>query len=204
MKAVIKFFIFLMVTVDLFTANIFSQTNSSKLAKTIKSESIADDSCQVDSVGNLYWARSLYISGGYGLPQGLRFELGYNFGSIISIAATYGINNNWSRDPEEVTIGIIGKLHFLQIKSTMNYILFGIGSTIHIFGGDDTYTVVYIGSKIPLIDWLQLCPEFGLVFTSKYISGGPGLFGGSSPEVYEKKTRLGFNISFEIDFRQIF
>jgi len=205
MKTVLKIFIFLIVIVNFFSANIFPQTNSSKSAKTNKSDIIVDDFNQVvDSGDNLPWASSFYVSGGYGSPQGLRFELGYNFGSDISLAATFGINDNWSRDPEEGTIGIIGKIHFLQIQSTKSYILLGYGGTISIYGGPDTYSIVHIGFKIPLINWLQLCPEFGFVFTSKHISGGSSLFGGSSPEVNETKTRLGFNISFEIDFRQIF
>jgi len=113
-------------------------------------------------------------------------------------------NDNWSRDPKECAIGIIGKIHFLQIRSIKSYILLGYGGRISLFGGPDTYSIVHIGSKIPLINWLQLCPEFGFVFTSKHISGGVSLFGKSSPEVKETAARLGFNISLEIDFRQIY
>lgn len=205
MKTVLKYFIFPIVVVNLFSENIFPQTDIPTFSKVNKSNSMGVDSNQVVvSADTLPWARSLYISGGYGTPQGLRFELGYNAGSDISLAVTFGIKDNWSRDPEEGTFGVIGKIHFLQIKSAKSYILFGYGGTIAIFGGPDTYTLVHIGSKIPLINWLQLCPEFGYVFTSKHISGGSSLFGDSPPEVKEKKTRLGFNVSLEIDFRQIF
>jgi len=191
--------------VNLFLANIFPQTNSSKFAKTKKSDIIFEDFIQViDSGDSLTWSRSLYLSCGYGTPQGLRFELGYNFDSDVSLAATFGIKDHWSRDPEEGTLGIIGKIHLYKSKSISSYILGGVGGTIAIFGEPDTYSLIQIGSKISLTNWLQLCPELGFVFTSRNISGGRSLFGGSSPEVNENKTILGFNISFEINFRQIF
>jgi hypothetical protein len=204
MKALLRIFIFLIISYNLFLANIFAQSNSSKLANTNKSEIIFDDSSQViNSDDSLTWSHSLYLSCGYGTPQGFRFELGYNFGFGISLAPTFGIKDHWSRDPEEGTLGIILKMHLSKSKLTIPYLLVGTGGTIAIFGGSDTYVLIQIGSKISLNNWLQLCPEFGFVFTSKYISGGRSLFG-SSPEVNDNNTRLGFNISFEIDFRQIF
>ena len=205
MRNVLKIIIFLIVVVNLFSENIFSQTDTPNLSETNKKDSINVDSNQVVvSDDNLPWANSLYISGGYGTPQGLRFELGYNFGSSISFALAYGKNDNWSRNPESGTIGIIFKCHFLQIQSVTAYILFGTGGTVDMLGNRvDSYRLIHIGSKIPLSNWLQLCTELGYVFTSKHISGGKSIFG-SSPEVTETKTRFGFYISFEIDFRQIF
>lgn len=205
MKTLLKYFSFIIVIINLNLTNLFSQAISSKLSKTNKNDIMFDDSTQVINSGDsLTWSRSLYLSCGYGTPQGLRFELGYNFGSDISIAATIGKKDHWSRNPERGTLGIIGKIHLYKSKLMSPYILVGAGSTIAIFGEPDSYLLIQIGSKISLDNWLQLCPELGFVFTSKHISGGKSLFGGSSPVVNENKPRLGFNISFEIDFRQIF
>nr|HRI47004.1 hypothetical protein [Ignavibacteriaceae bacterium] len=170
-----------------------------------KTDVVVNDSSKfVDSTENLPWARSLYLSSGFGTPQGLRFELGYNFGSDISLAATFGIKDNWSRDPEEGTLGIIGKIHFYKNKLISGYFLIGTGSTLAIMGEPDTYWLIQVGTKINLTNWLQLCPELGYALTSKHISGGVSLFGKDTPEARENVKRLGFNVSFEIDFRQIF
>jgi len=62
------------------------------------------------------------------------------------------------------------------------------------------YNLIYIGTMIPVKAWFHVRPEVGIVFTSKNISGGSSLLGGSGPENTENKTRLGMNLSFEIDF----
>jgi hypothetical protein len=58
----------------------------------------------------------------------------------------------------------------------------------------DKYSLLQIGAKVPVNNWLQLCPEFGYVYTIKHL---PLL------AMDERNTRLGFNISAELFFRQI-
>ncbi len=205
MKSLVKYSLSIIIVVTVFAANIFSQTDLFKTYKTNKSFTRNIDSNKVVAPDdNRPWARSLYIAGAFGAPQGARFELGYNFGSDFSLAATFGIQDNWSRDPAQGTLGITGKIHFLQIQTLDIYILLGTGGTMSLFGGDDSFTLVHLGSRYSLIKWLQLCPELGYVFTSKHISGGKSLFGGSIPEIRENKSRLGISISLEVDLRQIF
>ncbi|MDO8549761.1 MAG: hypothetical protein Q7S39_06385 [Ignavibacteria bacterium] len=147
------------------------------------------------------WGNSLYLSAGWGTPQGFRFELGYNIGMFISLGLSFGIGDMWSRDPGEGTFAILGSIRFpINSLSITPYLLFSRGSKFSMLGNPDAYTLINLGTIVPLIPWLQLRPEIGLAFTSKHISGGRSWFGGSSPEVTEDKTRFGFNISFEVDF----
>lgn len=204
MKIISETFFILFAVFHLLLSDIFSQTiNPGFIKKEIREINLSDRINVEDSLKNIPWSNSVFISGGYGSPQGLIFELGYNFGSYVSLAAILGMHNKWT-GRQKVTLGIIGKINFLQIKSITNYILIGYGGATAIFGGSDTYFIIHLGSKIPLADWLYLRPEFGPFFASDYISGGWGLFGGSSPEVYKSKILLGANISFEIDLSQIF
>jgi hypothetical protein len=204
MKIVSTSFFILFAVFSLLLSDIFSQTiNPGFITEEIRVINLSETRNVEDSAKNLPWSNSVFISGGYGSQQGLIFELGYNIGSYVSLAAILGMHNKWTGH-EKVTLGIIGKIHFLHIESISNYILIGYGGAPGILGGSDTYFMIHLGSKIPFADWLYLCPEFGPFFASDYISGGRGLFGGSSPEVYQSKILMGFNISLEIDFRQIF
>lgn len=152
------------------------------------------------------WRNSVYLAGGWGTPQGARFELGYNFGETIALALSFGIADNWSRDPDEGTLAILGSIRFPTSSLPITpYFLICTGGTLSIFGGSDTYTLIYLGTMVELSPGIHLRPEFGLAFTSKYISGGTGLFGGgTSPEVKDNKTRFGANIALEIDLAHIF
>lgn len=204
MKIVSKTFFFLFAVFHLLLSDIFSQTiNPGFIKEEMREINLSDRINVEDSLKNIPWSNSVFISGGYGSPQGLIFELGYNFGSYVSLAVNLGMHNKWTGS-QKVTLGIIGKINFLQIKSISNYILIGYGGVPAVLGGSSTYFMIHLGSKIPLTDWLYLCPELGPFFASEYISGGWGLFGGSSPEVYKSKILLGVNISFEIDLSQIF
>lgn len=145
------------------------------------------------------WRNSVYIASTLGYPKGLRFDLGYNFGDILSLGLSFGISDFWSSDPEEGTIGFIGKLNIPLKNSRLTpYLLFGEGGTFAIMGGSDKFTILSFGFIYPIKDWLQLRQEICLVFTSKHISGG-GIFGTSTLKK-ESKTLYGFNITFEIDF----
>ena len=154
---------------------------------------------------SLPWGNSLYLSAGWGVPQGFRGELGYNFGTSLSLGLSFGISDTWSRDPAEGTLAILGSIRFpLQSSSVTPYILLCRGGTLSIFGNSDTYTLLYIGAMITVRPWLHLRPETGVAFTSKHISGGRSLLGGTTPEVADDKTRFGMNVSFELDFAQLF
>jgi len=82
------------------------------------------------------------------------------------------------------------------------YILVGRGTVMALFGEDETYTLALIGFRYRLKDWLLVLPEIGLVFTSKYESGWE-IFS-DSPKVKKNETLFAFNISFEVELRQIF
>ncbi|MCX7737165.1 MAG: hypothetical protein N2319_10685 [Candidatus Kapabacteria bacterium] len=167
------------------------------------SDSLRIKKAHLDSIYS--WRNSIYLAVGWGLPQGARFELGYNFGEILSFGISFGIGDNWSRDPAEGTFAILGSLRFPIESSPINpYLLICSGGTFSIFSGSDSYILVYLGSLVKLSSGIHLRPEIGLALTSKYISGGKNMFGGSSPLITEDISRLGVNLSLEFDFAHIF
>jgi hypothetical protein len=150
------------------------------------------------------WHNSLFLAGGYGTPQGLRFELGYNIFTLFSLGISFGIHDNWSNNPGEGTFGFFGMLHFPFFNTKYTpYLLFCFGSSIRIFGGEDSYALTYIGCTVPILPWLQCRPEAGAAFLSKHISGGRGIFG-LTPEVRSDFTKFGANLTFEVDIRKLF
>jgi hypothetical protein len=193
----------LLVVVNLNLENIFPQTNPPISLNSIYEFSHNEIIQISDSLEIPTWANSVYFSGGYGIPQGFRYELGYNFKSGLSLAFTFGINDNWSNNPNRGFIGVLGKLHYVKSTSNSFYFLFGIGRSVAIFGGSDSYVLFDIGTKIRLYDWLQLCPEVGIDLISKYLSGGPSIFGKSTAAEYENDVKLNLNLLLEIDFRQL-
>jgi len=201
MKKLLKYFVLLTVIIALLPDNIFPQTLTSKLTNVTK-KVLTDSNLQQNIIEDekTAWGNSFFLSGGYGTPQGLRVELGYNFGNIFSLAGMIGTNNNWSNG--DASAGIIGKLNFNDGSFTV-YILGGYGQSIEILGEPDNYGLVMIGYRIPLKRGIQVRPEMGIIFTSKHISGGSGLFG-SSPETRENETKFGVDVSLEIGFSQIF
>jgi hypothetical protein len=152
------------------------------------------------------WGNTLYLSAGWGVPQGARFEVGYNVGAIISLGLSLGIGDSWSRHPGEGTLAILGAIRIpTNALRITPYLLFCRGGTFSNFLGDsDTFTLLYFGAMVPLNPRVQFRPEIGFDFTSKHISGGRSLFGGSSPEVSENKLRLGVNVSLEFDLARLF
>lgn len=197
MKTKIRNFVFLIFLVGLIPEVLFPQTYSFKIFSEDVTKS-KDTSKVMSKKNSIPWSNSFYISSGYGVPQGLRIELGYNFGRIISLGGLFGKFDNWSHgDP---TFGVCGKLNFIGSSFT-SYLLIGYGGSVALFGEEDTYTFALIGFRRPLKNWVYIRPEIGLVFTSKYISGG-GIFS-NSPITREKETKFAFNVSLELDLRQI-
>lgn len=151
------------------------------------------------------WQNTVYISTGWGLPQGLRTEIGYNLGSLLSIGMAYGGGQNWGYDKSRTMIGLLGSLRFpLQNNQITPYLLVCTGSTITpLFGHNDTYTLLYAGTIITLKPWLQFKPEAGLIYTSAYVSGGGSIWGSNSPVITQDELKLGFHASFEINLNQL-
>ncbi len=145
------------------------------------------------------WESGVFVAAGYGFPQGFRSEVGYNMGRYFFAGLTFGIDDYWSHDPGEGTIGMVAGLH-LPVSGfpyITPYALFCTGNTLTLFGGPDTYSFINVGGMIPLVDRLTLRPELSIGFTSKHLSGGRGVFG-SSPERREEQVRVGLNVLVEL------
>jgi hypothetical protein len=158
------------------------------------------------NINEMYdWSSSLFLAAGWGFPQGIRTELGYNFGKNFMAGISFGIKDQWSKEPSE---GFYGAMISLRIPTSSPfytpYILLGAGGKFVIFGGADNYKIINFGLMVSTKSAITIRPEFTLAFTSKYISGGSGLFGSSSPEVWENKTRFGINLLVELDLKHIF
>ncbi len=149
------------------------------------------------------WRSSVFMAIGYGTPQGMRCELGYNIGSKLSMAFTFGIGDQWSRDPQEGMPGVSLTIRIPNFNSAAApYVSIMRGTTLTIFGGPDSYTQLCFGFITPLASAFQLRPEIGVAFTSRHVSGGTSLFGGTTPEVYNERTLFYIHVALEIDFRQ--
>jgi len=145
------------------------------------------------------WSNSWYFSAGFGNPEGLRLDVGYNFGKLLGFGMTINRYDKWSSQSDNSKVGITGRVFIPYFSpATPFYILLGYGQSGFIFGAGDHYVHVILGSMISIRPWLQLRPELGWTTTSKYLSGG--LFG---PETFEDKQHFLLNIAFEIDFRDI-
>jgi hypothetical protein len=157
-------------------------------------------SVKVDDPG---WSNSLYTSAGYGSPVGLRIEIGYNLWRSLSVAVVLGRWDNWINIPGEGTLGGLVKVNISVNYHYVPYILFAYGGTMATNRPDD-YILINAGTRIRLSNWLMFSPELGWAFTSRYISGGKIAWVNKSlpykPEVTDKLSRLGWNVSFEICF----
>lgn len=103
------------------------------------------------------WRRSVYFAAGYGVPQGMCFELGYNF-NVLGLALTYGIGDYWSSHPEDGMPGIALKLFFLSSQSTAGYVSYMRGAPVS-WTSTDSYTLLYFGVITPLTSAFQLRSE---------------------------------------------
>ncbi len=151
------------------------------------------------------WNNSVYMATGWGTPQGVRLELGYNIGSLLSLGLAMGYRDAWSNHPDQGTFAIIGSIRIpIHSSPVTPYVLICSGTTLNFLGSDDSYWLIYFGGIISLKSWLQLRPEIGFDLTSKHVSGGAGIFGPGSPEIREDMTRLGMNVSLEVDLARLF
>lgn len=151
------------------------------------------------------WAGTVYLAGGFGTPQGMRAELGVNIGRTLFGGFMFGLHDEWSRDPEQGSIGLFLGVHFADRGSDdfTPYLLVGGGGTVEIFSGPDSYWMIQAGGMTRLARWLTLRPEIGVAFTQRYIGGG-GLFA-STPKRYGAWiTRGSANLLLEMELFRIF
>lgn len=143
------------------------------------------------------YANSVYFAAGAGLPQGLRLELGYNFGKVFSFGIMLGRGDTWTEE-QGTSFGVLANLKFgISSAGPVVYILAARGSNK--LWNADVFTLINLGTQINIINGKFLRPEAGIDFTSKHISGGVSLLGPDTPEVTEDITRFSFHISMEID-----
>jgi hypothetical protein len=167
---------------------------------------VADSQESVEkSLDSLHsWRRSVYLAGGWGVPHGTRFELGYSTSGVFSFAFSFGIGDSWFRDPGERAIALLTSLRFpIRSSRITPYLLLGIGATGALYDRADTYAIASVGTLIALRSGIHLRPELGGVFISKHVSDGVVSFWGTSPEVREYRSRFGAHIAVELDFRSL-
>ena len=194
-----KFYLF-------FTICIVSSNLSGQNFENVSGTSLPKTDKDSTNINEMYdWSSSLFLAAGWGFPQGIRTELGYNFGKNFMAGISFGIRDQWTDEPSE---GFYGAIISLRIPTSSPiytpYILLGAGGKFVIFGGADNYKMINLGLMITTKSAITIRPEFTLVFTSKYISGGSRLFGSSAPEIWENETRLGINLLVELDLKHIF
>lgn len=153
------------------------------------------------------WRSSIYVAGGWGIPQGGRFELGYNFGQSVALGISFGIGDNWSGDPLGGTLAILGSIRFpIQSSPVIPYLLLCTGRTIYLeffppfAAGTNSYTLIYVGAMITVTAGIQLRPELGIVLTTKRTSGLPP----PDTTTEERSRRFGANVTIELDLAHIF
>lgn len=145
------------------------------------------------------WAGRIFLAGGYGYPQGVRADLGWNIGRVLFAGVTFGVRDHWSRDPEEGSVGFFGGLHLPVSRSAAftPYLLVGNGGTVAIFGRGDSYTYINLGAMLSMSERVVLRPEVSLCFTSRaeFVSSW-GIFGTLTEK---KRTIPGANLVIELD-----
>lgn len=131
-----------------------------------------------DSVEDLRpWRWSPYVAAGYGVPNGLRGEVGYNIADYFSLGLNLSAYDHWSRDPQDAMFGLQARVFVTELSSSFTpYVSIGAGGSMNILGPSDEFIEGMVGAMIPLDRWLFIRPELGLSHVSKVVSGG-GWFG---------------------------
>ena len=144
------------------------------------------------------WENTLYVIGSIGSQYTYRLELGYNISDVISFAFNIGEISTYTRGSQSA-IGLLIKVHVPINYSFSPFILFGTGGQVPFSEATFSYNMIYGGLKITIARWLQLSPELGIIFVKETFSG-EGIYN----DLNISKSKLGLNLSIEIDFRQIF
>ncbi len=147
---------------------------------------------------NISW--SPWIAAGWGWPQGVRAELGLHIGRWGGIAFALSSNDVWSSHPNTGMFCFMATLNMpFENLPYVPYLFGNHGQVFKLFGGSDSYSMIGCGALIPLHKAVAIRPEFAVDFCSKYLYGGPGLFGSSGPEVDENVTRISLHCALEAD-----
>lgn len=151
------------------------------------------------------YSSTVYVAGGWGNVQGLRAELGYNFGSYFKFGLLYSSLVSWSHSEYE-QFGFLAGVHFPASPGVTPFVLFSYGGSGHIQGNADTYVLGGLGMLIHLNDLVSLRPELTVASTTRFMDGKwhSGFLGGAySDVVREQKLRLGVNVLLAFDLRHL-
>ncbi len=137
------------------------------------------------------------------MPQGLRTELGYNFGSYFKLGFIYGAFDTWSTYHEKGKIGLLCGVHFpVPDASVTSYLFIAHGGSPEILGAAESYTMGGLGALIHLTDVTSLRPEIFFTYTSRFISGHSGWLG-YVDVIQEDNLLVGVNLLIELDLRNL-
>jgi hypothetical protein len=163
-------------------------------------DSLSYKQSEINNLENQPWKNSAFIATTYGYPQGFRFDLGYNFGDIVSAGFNIGVLDYWENH-SKMSIGLTLKFN-VPIKNSRftPYFLFSTGKFIDLYsdGPTENFFNLALGCMYSIQDWVQFRPEICYVITSSKSSGFV------APSITTKKNYFGLNIAFEFDLANIF
>ncbi len=143
------------------------------------------------------WANSLYISAGMGYPNRMRIDVGYNILSYASVGFSINRFHQWSDDVPTLMFGFVFQVRTPIGSSPIALnLLYSIAESFEIFHLSDSNHLLFFGVIIPVISRIQCKPELGIIWRSKYISGGPTIWGTETPAIFERGVHAGGNLSF--------
>lgn len=151
------------------------------------------------------YSSTVYVAGGWGTVQGLRVELGGNFGSYFKFGLLYSTLDSWSHSEYE-QFGVLAGVHFPASPDMTPFLLLSYGGSGHLWGNADTYVMGGLGMLIHLNDLVSLRPELVIASTTRFKEGEwhNGYFGGwYSDLVREQQLHLGVNLLLAFDLRHL-
>jgi hypothetical protein len=76
---------------------------------------------------------------------------------MVSLAVSFGIGHNWSREPAKGTFAVLGSFRFPASSPPVTpYLLLCTGSTLTIPGQSDTSTLLFLGTMVELRSGIHL------------------------------------------------
>lgn len=143
------------------------------------------------------WANSMYVSTGMGYPNRMRIEVGYNILSYASFGFSISRFHQWSDDVPTFMFGFVFQVRApIQSSSIALNLLYSPAESFEIFHPPDSYHLLFLGVIIPVTSKIQCKPELGIIWSSKYISGGRKIWGTETPAIFERGVHAGGNLSF--------
>jgi hypothetical protein len=147
------------------------------------------------------WRWSPYVAAGFGVPMGVRAELGYNIGDYAFVAMTLGRYGTWASEAS-TTLGLQAGARLPQPSGVTPYVSVGAGGSVRILGPSDEYYEALAGGIIALTPWLQIRPEVGVFYASTVVSSS-GWFG-SGGTVRQGRWYGCARAFVEVDIRPLF